>query len=119
MTHSVWADFARFADVDPAADAHGAPSLDEVRQRRTALLAAAARHGASAVRIVGSVARGTAGPRSDVDLLVSLPPSYSLLDLGALHTAFGEILGRRVDVVVQSELKQPMRSAVLRDAVAV
>ena len=45
-----------------------------VREKRSDILQIAARHGASNVRVFGSVARGEAGPGSDLDLLVSLAP---------------------------------------------
>jgi predicted nucleotidyltransferase len=47
------------------------------------ILSIAQRHGASNLRVFGSVARGDAGADSDVDLLVHLG-QRSLLDLGGL-----------------------------------
>jgi hypothetical protein len=47
---------------------------DTLTRRRTDLLAAAARHGASNMRVFGSVARGEDGPDSDVDLMIDLAP---------------------------------------------
>ena len=41
-----------------------------LKSRRQEILAIAARHGAHNVRIFGSVARGEAGPESDIDILV-------------------------------------------------
>ena len=41
-----------------------------LREKRQEILAIAAKHGAYNVRIFGSVARGEAGPESDVDFLV-------------------------------------------------
>ena len=41
-----------------------------LKYKRQEILAIAARHGARNVRIFGSVARGEAGPESDVDILV-------------------------------------------------
>ena len=45
-----------------------------LREKRDHILRIAAQHGASNVRVFGSVARGEAGPGSDLDLLVSLAP---------------------------------------------
>jgi len=50
-----------------------------VRQKRRELVAAAEAHGASHVRVFGSVARGEDGADSDVDLLVDLPRGLGLL----------------------------------------
>ena len=44
---------------------------DTIREQREAILRIAARHGATEVRLIGSVARGEARPDSDVDLLVT------------------------------------------------
>ena len=48
-------------------------------EKRGDILAVAARHGASNVRIFGSVARGEADEASDVDFLVDLEPGRSLV----------------------------------------
>jgi len=46
-----------------------------LEDKRPEILAIAARYGASNLRVFGSVARGEAGPASDVDLLVTLDES--------------------------------------------
>jgi uncharacterized protein len=38
------------------------------------------------VRVFGSIPRGEADPRSDVDFLVDLEPGRSVLDLGGMLT---------------------------------
>jgi predicted nucleotidyltransferase len=48
------------------------PSLEDLRRRRRELLLIAERHGASAVRVFGSIVRGDVGPGSDLDLLVEM-----------------------------------------------
>lgn len=53
-------------------------------RRREAILVVARPYGASDVRVFGSVARGRADERSDVDLLVRFEPGRSLLDQGGL-----------------------------------
>jgi hypothetical protein len=59
---------------------------DEVlRVKREEILHIAARHCARNVRIFGSVARGEADERSDIDFLVEMEPGRSLLDLGGLQ----------------------------------
>ena len=47
---------------------------DLVRSKREQILRVAQRHGVTAVRVFGSMARGDAGPTSDVDLLVDVGP---------------------------------------------
>lgn len=77
----------------------------------------AARHGGRNVRIFGSVARGDAGPESDVDFLVDLEPGRSLFDLGAMLVELQEVIGCKVDVVTENGLKARIRERVLREAI--
>jgi len=93
--------------------------IDFVRQHRAEVLRLAATHGATDVRVFGSVARGEADERSDVDLLVRLAPGRSLFDLGGLLVDLEELLGRRVDVVTERGLRPRIRDRVLREAVPV
>ena len=68
------------------------------------MLALAARHGASNVRIFGSVANGTADKDSDIDFLVDLETGRSLFDLGGLLMDLQQLLDRKVDVVTENAL---------------
>jgi uncharacterized protein len=72
--------------------------LGELRSRRTNLIAVAGRHGASHLRVFGSVARHASDDASDLDLLVDLEPGRTLLDLVALERDLMALLGCRVDV---------------------
>ncbi len=89
---------------------------DILRRRRAEILDIAARHGARNVRVFGSVARGDADERSDIDLLVDLEAGRSLLDLGGLWTELNERLGIRVDVVTEHGLRERIRERVLAEA---
>jgi len=89
-----------------------------LREKRTDILRVAASHGARKVRIFGSVARGEAGPESDLDLLIDLEPGRSLLDHAALLLELEAILGCKVDVVTERGLRRRIRERVLREAVA-
>jgi predicted nucleotidyltransferase len=91
--------------------------LEQVKAKRQEILAAAARYGASNVRIIGSVARGDAGPESDVDVLVSMEPDRSLLDRAGLLLDLQDILGRKVDVATERGLRPRVRESVMHDAV--
>jgi predicted nucleotidyltransferase/DNA-binding transcriptional regulator YiaG len=89
-----------------------------VRRRRHELVAAAAAHGASGLRVFGSVARGQDRSDSDVDLLADLPTGMSLFGLARLQADLESILGTRVDLVPAADLKPDVRSRVERDLVA-
>ncbi len=84
---------------------------------REDVLHLASRHGASNVRVFGSLARGDARADSDVDLLVNLDKGRSLFDLGALLEDLKMLLGREVDVVTEKGLRVRIRDRVLKEAV--
>ena len=88
-----------------------------LQNKRKEILSIAAQHGARNVRVFGSVARGEAGPESDVDFLVELEPGRSLLDHAALLLDLEQLLGRKVDVATERSLKERIRVRVLREAV--
>jgi len=85
--------------------------------KREDLLRIAERYGARDVRVFGSLARGEAGPESDIDLLVKLAPGVTLLKHAALVRELEALLGRRVDLVSERGLRPRVRASVLRDAV--
>ena len=93
------------------------PVASLLQDKREAILSLAAQRGARNVRIFGSAARGDFGPDSDVDFLVDLEPSRSLLDLGGLLMDLRELLGRDVDVVTEPGLHWFIRDRILREAV--
>jgi hypothetical protein len=92
-------------------------TADSLRSRRAEILDVARKHGARNVRIFGSVARGDAGPDSDVDILVELEPGRGLLDHAALMLDLTELLGCKVDVVTDRGLRPRIRDRVLLEAV--
>ncbi|MBI2300914.1 MAG: nucleotidyltransferase domain-containing protein [Armatimonadetes bacterium] len=78
-------------------------TLPELRERRAEIEAVAAAHGASNIRVFGSVARGDADERSDVDLLVDVAPGVGWTFFG-LYEALGDLLGCKVDVVADGNV---------------
>ncbi len=90
-----------------------------VEERRSEIVAAASSCGARQVRLFGSAARGQDDDQSDIDLVVSLDPGRTLLDLTRLEERLEQLLGRRVDVVTEESLREPIRSTALREAVLV
>ena len=89
-----------------------------LKANRDEILQIAARHGASNLRIFGSLARGDGTAESDVDVLVDLEEGRSLFDLGALLEDLRNLLGRRVDVVSEKGLRKRIRAQVLEEAVS-
>lgn len=87
-----------------------------LQSKRTEILRVAKKYGAHNVRVFGSVARGDAGPESDVDLLVDFEPGRSLLQHASLLVELEDLLELKVDVVTESGLRPQVRERVLIEA---
>jgi hypothetical protein len=74
-------------------------TLSDLRTRRDEILKLAEKHGATHVRVFGSLARGEATPESDVDLLVSVREGVSMFDLVGLWQDLQALLGCEVSLV--------------------
>ena len=94
-------------------------TLDEVRRILGAHRDELTALGVLSLRVFGSVARGEAGPDSDVDLLVELDPErrISLLGFAHLMGELEDLLGCRVDLVEPHVIRPEFRDEVLREAV--
>jgi uncharacterized protein len=94
--------------------------IDEIiKTKRDEIVRIAEKHGAYNVRVFGSVARGEAGPSSDVDILVEVGKQHSSFFPGGLIADLEDLLGRRVDVVTVKGLSHLLRDRVLKEAVAI
>ena len=94
-------------------------TLEAIKTRRAELLALAARRGARNLRVFGSVARGEAGPDSDLDLIVEMEPGRSVMDLLALVSELEDALGTRVHLVEDVAPRDPLLDRVLKQVVPV
>jgi predicted nucleotidyltransferase len=76
-------------------------------------------HGIRRLSLFGSALKGTAGPDSDVDLLVEFEPGRipGLLALAEMEAELSEALGgRRVDLRTPNDLSELFRDAVMETA---
>jgi predicted nucleotidyltransferase len=105
--------------AEPTGARASGPSIAQLARMRAEILGTAARHGATNVRVFGSVARGDADAASDVDFLVDFEAGRSLLDLASLLVDLEDLLGRPVDVVTEPGLKARIHQRVLAEAVSV
>lgn len=85
---------------------------DLLARHRPEILRLAAAHGARNVRLSGSAARD----ESVVDVLVTMEPGRSLLDLVGLSQDLEHLLGRQVDVVSDRGLSPYLRDRILAEA---
>ena len=91
--------------------------IDEVLgPHRAAVLRLARDHGATNVRVFGSVRRGEARPDSDLDLLVDWIRGSDRVHLA---TAIERLIGRRVDVATPGRLWWAAAPSILAEAVAI
>lgn len=88
-----------------------------LREKRYDIQRIASRHGVYNIRVFGSVARGEAGPESDIDLLINVGPTTSSWFPAGLILDLEELLGRRVEVITEEALHPNLRERVLREAV--
>ncbi|MFZ1700611.1 MAG: nucleotidyltransferase family protein [Pyrinomonadaceae bacterium] len=91
-------------------------NFEQIANRRADIDRIANRHGAYNIRVFGSVVRGDADARSDLDFLVDLEQGRNLLDLGGLLMDLQELFGLPVDVVTEKGLRPRIRERVLREA---
>ena len=94
------------------------PLRDDLRRRRDVLVAIAARHGASNLRIFGSVLRGEEGADSDIDILVDMAEDRGFGDYLALVEELEAELARRVDIVIARSISPHFRPYIMAEAQA-
>ncbi|MBD2148787.1 nucleotidyltransferase family protein [Pseudanabaena sp. FACHB-1277] len=89
-----------------------------LQERRDEILEIALKHGAFNVRVFGSVARSEETENSDVDFLINydINKISSWFPVGLIHD-LEDLLGRKVDVVTETGLKERIRDRVLRDCI--
>ena len=88
-----------------------------LNEKREEILRIAARHGAHNIRVFGSVARGEAGPESDIDLLVDVSSHTSSWFPTGLIDDLEQLLGRKVDILTDGGVSPYLREQIYREAV--
>ncbi len=89
---------------------------DLIEKHRRQIVRIAGDHGAKSVQLFGSFALGNATGESDIDLLVEMESSRSLLDIIAIKNGIEELTGRKVDVVTRKALSPYLADQILRSA---
>jgi len=91
-------------------------TLEMLKKSRAEILAIAAKHGASNVRIFGSVVRGEDTEESDVDVLVDMAADRSLYDLVGFQQEIEALVGRKADVLTENGLNRYLKDRILAEA---
>lgn len=69
--------------------------------------------------VFGSVSRGTAGPESDVDILVRYRETPGFFAFLELKEYLENLAGQKVDLVTEGALKKQLRKKILQEAIRV
>ncbi|MEZ5785933.1 MAG: nucleotidyltransferase domain-containing protein [Xanthobacteraceae bacterium] len=90
-------------------------AINVLQRNREALRARGVRHAA----LFGSLARGEADHRSDIDVLIELDPTLTLdmFAYAGLKRAIAELFDGPVDVINKDALKAHLRQPVSTDAI--
>ena len=91
-------------------------TLALLRKHRQTL---AERFGVSSMRLFGSVARDSATPASDVDILVGFDGPATMRRIADTEEYLKKLLGRPVDLVTHRELKKELRPYIEAEAIDV
>lgn len=94
-------------------------TLDDALARLRSARSKLERLGVRRAALFGSLARGQAGPDSDVDVFVEIDPKapVGVWELGAIYHVVREYIGPEADVAERPSLKAPVREEAERDAV--
>lgn len=101
--------------------AYSKRALERLREHREEISIVLARYGASNPRLFGSVAQGTAGPDSDIDILLDLSdagPGSRLSRLSGIRLELQQLLQMPVDVAYAGLLKHGVAEAARRQVIA-
>ncbi len=74
-------------------------------------------YGVSAIAVFGSVARGESKPDSDIDILVDFNRPVGLFQFARLKMHLESLLGKPVDLVTTTALKEQLKPSILKEAV--
>ena len=91
-------------------------TIQEIGTRCTPLFK---RYGVTRASIYGSVARGEAGPNSDVDMIVSLEEPLGLFKFFEMQDALEEMLGCKVDLATPDSINPHLARRIAPDLTAI
>ncbi|MBF0608967.1 MAG: nucleotidyltransferase family protein [Candidatus Magnetobacterium sp. LHC-1] len=73
------------------------------------------RYGVKRAALFGSVVRGEATDKSDIDLLIEFEGRKSLLDLVGLKLEIEDLLGKKVDVLTYGSIHPLLKERILSE----
>lgn len=93
-------------------------TLETLRARKDEIERLARIHGARNIRVFGSVARSEDTSDSDIDFLIDMEESRSLLDLVGFKQELEAMLNRSADVLTERGISPYLRKRILAEAIA-
>lgn len=91
-------------------------NIDQIKKKAVPILKKA---GVTRSSLFGSVARGEAKAKSDIDILVEFPKGKSLFDFVDLQQQLEQVLKKKVDLGEYSTIKPRLKSYILQEAVQI
>lgn len=91
-------------------------TISEIKNLITPVLK---KYGVKRASLFGSIVKGDRTENSDVDILVELPETATLLELAELKIELEEILEKKVDVLTYDSLHHLLKDKILQEQEAV
>ncbi|MBI3335590.1 MAG: nucleotidyltransferase family protein [Candidatus Portnoybacteria bacterium] len=91
-------------------------TIDEIKQKITPILK---QHGITRAAVFGSVARGEAGEKSDIDILVEIPHAHGLFEFIGIKNELEDALEKKVDLIEYQAIKPRIRENILNSQVPI
>lgn len=91
----------------------------KIEEIKDAIVPILIRHHIKRAGIFGSMARGSANPESDIDILVELGDKISLLEFVGIKYELEDLLGRKVDLVEYQAVKPRMKNQIISEEIRI
>jgi predicted nucleotidyltransferase len=91
-------------------------NIEEIKETIVPVLI---RHQIIRAGIFGSVAKGEATSKSDIDILVELGNEISLLEFVGIKYELEDLLGRKVDLVEYQAVKPRLKNRILSEEIRI
>lgn len=89
-------------------------NIEEIKHKTHSIFK---QYGVRRAAVFGSVAKGTDGPKSDIDVLIELREPLGLLTYAKLNYTLEDALQKKVDLVKHTAIKPAFRDSVLENLV--
>lgn len=91
-------------------------TIEQIKKIATPILI---RHGVTKAALFGSMATQTHSIDSDIDILIELNDTYSLLDFVGIKIDLEDALGKKVDLVEYEAIKPALKKYILDNPIPI